>query len=72
MEKLIATHHMRADDGTLYEVYEIQEYVDASSFDGEAWVKGLKRLELDDGTHVNHIDDNTFKIVVTGEVIRRA
>jgi len=72
MEKVIATHRMRADDGTVYEVDEIQEYIDASSFDGEAWIEGLKRLELEDGSKVNHIDDDTFKIVATGTIIRRA
>lgn len=72
MEKLIATHTMHADDGTIYEVEEIQEYSDASSFDGEEWIEGLKRLELSDGSHVNYIDDDTFQIVATGKLLRRA
>jgi hypothetical protein len=72
LEKIIATHRMRDDDGTVYDVDEIQEYNDASTYDGPGWVEGLKRLELADGSHVNHIDDDTFKIVRTGTVIRRA
>ncbi len=72
MEKVIATHLMRADDGTLYEVDEIQEYVDASSHSGRAWIESMKRLELGDGRKVNYMDDDTFKIVATGEIIRRA
>lgn len=62
---------MRSDDGALHEIDEIQEYVDASTYKGEAWIEGLKRLETASGGHVNYIDDNTFKIVATGQVIRR-
>lgn len=73
MEKVIATHRMRADDGTFYEVDEIQEFISSHSLSGsEKWVPSLKRLELSDGSHVNHIDDNTFEIVRSGEIIRRA
>ena len=71
MEKLIATHEMMGDDGAAYTVYEYQEFIDASSMDGVEWLPGLKRLELANGLHVNHIDDDTFKVVVTGIILRR-
>ena len=73
MDKVIATHRMKADDGTIYEVDEIQEYISSRPHSGgERWIPSLKRLELTDGSHVNHIDDDTFEIVSTGEIIRRA
>lgn len=73
MEKVIATHRMKADDGTIYEVDEIQEYVSSRPLSGGAsWIPGMIRLEMSDGSHVNHIDDDTFEIVATGEIVRRA
>jgi hypothetical protein len=72
MEQMIAAHQMRADDGTEYEVFEFQEYQDASTFDGEGSIKGLKSLRLSNGRHVNWIDDDTFQIVGSGTIIRRA
>jgi len=72
MEKVIATHRMKADDGTVYEVDEIQEFTGSSSLSGgRKWIPTLTRLELPDGSHANHIDDDTFEIVATGEIIRR-
>jgi hypothetical protein len=63
---------MKSDDGTEYVVYEYQEFLDASTYDGEKWVPGLKWLELNDGSKLNHIDDDTFKIVRSGTIVRRA
>jgi hypothetical protein len=71
MEKLIAIHAMRGDDGNDYTVHEYQEYLDASTLDGEDRVPGLKRLVLPDGGRVNHIDDDTYKIVRSGVIVRR-
>ena len=34
-------------------------------------LKGMRHYELDDGTPVNWIDDDTFKNVVSGEVMRK-
>lgn len=72
MERLIARHQMQSDDGTRYEVLEYQEFLDAGTKDGPDWVPGLKRLVLANGRHLNHIDDDTFQIVVTGQIVRRA
>lgn len=35
------------------------------------WIKGLKRMELDDGSPVNYIDANTFKIALTDQIVRK-
>lgn len=72
MEKVIRTHRMRSEDGAVVEVDEVQEYIDASDKDGPAWLEGMKRLELSNGSRVNYIDPDTFEVVSTGAVLRRA
>ena len=71
MERVIATHRMQDDFGNVYAVDEIQEYVDAEDLNGPNWLEGMKRLELEDGSAVNFVDENTFEIVSTGVLIRR-
>lgn len=34
--------------------------------------KGLKDAKLSDGTELNHVDDDTFRAVFTGETYKRA
>ena len=70
-DKLVAKHMARSEDGSDYTVYEYQQFIDASSYDGEKWIPGMKYLELDDGSRVNHIDDDTFKIVQSGIILKR-
>lgn len=72
MEREIERFRASADDGTVYTVVTIQELVEAKA-SGQAphWIKGLKRLELDDGSPVNYIDPQTFKIVATNQLIRK-
>ena len=70
MEKIIATYRAQSDDGTVHEIYDIQEYENASSQKGIAWIEGMKRLELADGRSVTEIDENSFEII-GGEIIRR-
>ena len=62
---------MRSEDGRSYVVHEYQEFIDAGTKDGGAWVPGMKYLELSDGSKVNYIDEDTFKIVGTGTILRR-
>jgi hypothetical protein len=59
------------DDGTTLRVRVIRSRVDTSTMDGESSIPGLAQLRLDDGTPVNVIDENTYKIVSTGETVRR-
>ena len=73
MAQLIARHKMASDDGRVFVVEEYQEYIDAGSKDDpHATIPGMKYLLLEDGSRVNHIDDDTFKIVQSGTVLRRA
>jgi hypothetical protein len=62
----------RDDAGNQHTVIEYQEIIPAPSFgDPSAKIFGMKRLTLSTGDHVNFIDENTFKIVATDQIIRR-
>jgi hypothetical protein len=72
MERLIGSHKVKADDGTIHEVLELQEIINAGTFDNpNAIIPGLKRFALRAGGPVNFVDENTFKIVMTGKTVRR-
>jgi len=63
---------VRTDGGREYTVVETQEFISTASFenpDGE--VAGMKDLTTTTGLHLNFIDNQTFKIVATGEIVRR-
>lgn len=60
------------DTGTEYRIFQYQEYIDASTAQKpNATIPGLKFMETSDGFHVNYLDDNTYQIVETGEIVRR-
>ena len=59
------------DDGTALRVLVIRSRVNTSTLDGPSSIEGLPQLQLEDGTPLNVIDENTFKIVTTGERVRR-
>ena len=69
MEREIERFTVTGDDGTAYEVVGYQEFIR----DGAGnWIPGMKHLEIaGTGAAVNFVDDNTFKIFDTGEVLRR-
>ena len=59
------------DDGTALRVRVIRSRIDTSTLDGPSSIPGLSELRLDDGSPLNMIDENTFKIVVNGELVKR-
>lgn len=62
----------RSDDGTIYTVIEYQNILESRMLDGSvSRAKGLKSLFLTNGASVNYIDDDTFQVVQTDEIIRR-
>ena len=72
MESEIGRFEYRGENGQTHLVIEIQEYTAFRPLSGSTkWVKGLKRLELEDGSPVNFIDATRCKIVTTGEIIHR-
>ena len=73
MTVLVGSHRMSSDDGRTFIVYEYQERVGAGTKDDPyATIPGMSFYQLDNGMRVNFIDDDTFKIVQNGLVIRRS
>lgn len=59
------------DDGGRHLVDEYQEVRETSDLSGTHVLRGLKDMRLRGGGPVNFIDENTFRIVRTGQTIRR-
>jgi hypothetical protein len=57
----------KAKDGTIYEIIAYQAMIDA----GTDKIPGMKKLVTSDGLAVNYIDDQTFKIVATNEIVHK-
>lgn len=72
MEREVARIKAKADNGKIYTVVTIQEFIEATAISDTSarWIKGMKRLELEDGSPVNYVDDKTFEIVTTDQIIR--
>lgn len=68
----IGRFRAKSDSGKEYTIVEFQDFLSARTHDnpyGE--VAGLKELRTTTGLFVNFINDNTFKIVTTGEILHR-
>lgn len=60
-------------DGRIYHLRVTQEIINAASFgDPYAEIPGMKSISLTDGSRVNYIDENTFKVVQTDKILTRA
>ncbi|AZO47114.1 MAG: hypothetical protein EOS54_04530 [Mesorhizobium sp.] len=72
MRKEIERHLCRGDSGREYEVVFYQNYRRFQPLSGPAQdVPTMKEAFLSDGRAVNVIDDNTFRIVISDELIRK-
>jgi threonine dehydratase len=61
----------RSDDGEVFTVIEHQPLAKHRSLsDGASLLPKLKRYTLSDGSAVNQIGADTYKIVQTGQIIR--
>lgn len=71
MEKLVRTIRAQGADGAVVTINEYQEYIDTTSISDTStqWTPGLKRLQLSNGGAVNFVNETTFEIVATGEVV---
>lgn len=70
--RLVEEFQAISDAGETYEISVYQDFIDGGTLDKPTnWIPGMKKMLLQDGGHVNWIDDNTFKIVSSGETIRR-
>jgi hypothetical protein len=72
MEQEIGRFRAVSDDGEEFVVIEYQRIHENRFLDGKRSItKGRKRLALSDGSRVNQIDPETFKIVESNQVIRK-
>jgi hypothetical protein len=58
-------------DGTRHRALVHQDRISTSSMDGPSSIPGLKTCNLEDGTPLNYVDENTFKNPITGELLSR-
>jgi hypothetical protein len=63
MADLIESLWLYGKDGSMHRAHIYQERVES--------LAGQKTALLQDGTHLNYVDENTFKNVVTGELLSR-
>lgn len=63
----------KTDTGKEYIIVQYQEYIDATHLTSSRReeIAGLKRLATSTGLDVTYIDPKTFKIVSTGEIVRK-
>ena len=72
MIEQLARHPCRGDDGTALVVVEYRHIFVASEGDKVRRHRGSIWLALDDGEPVRVIDGDTFEVVASGELLRRA
>ena len=72
MGDLLESFWLYGKDGAKHRAYIHQERVNASSLDGPDLILGPKTARLATGPALNFVDDNTFKNIVTGELLTRS
>lgn len=61
-----------SDSGRAYVVVVLQEFIERTPIGRpREWLPGIKSYELESGMPVNFVDDDTFRIVQTDEVIKK-
>jgi hypothetical protein len=71
MEILSRTHRASRPGGTQVVVNEYWQMVDHSPRrNGTDWLPGPKRFALETGEVVRRVDEYTFQVVNTGEILR--
>lgn len=71
MAFLIESFWVCGANGRRYRANIYQDRISVSSFQERGSIGGLKTCQLEDGTHLNYVDENTFKNVATGELLKR-
>ena len=72
MGDLVESFWLYGKDGAKHRAYIHQERITASSMDGPGSILGPKTARLATGPALNFVDDNTFKNIVTGELLTRS
>jgi hypothetical protein len=71
MEREVERFTAVSDDGQRHTIIAMQEMIEVNAVGQHTWIKGLKRMQLPDGSPVNYIDPNTFQIVHTDLIVRK-
>lgn len=73
MQEIIDRFQVLAPEGTVYGALIKQNRIRSSSMDDRVheYIDGMKEVCLTDGRRMNRIDDSTFEIVATGEIVKR-
>jgi hypothetical protein len=72
MQQEIGRFRAKGDDGAIYTVIEYQNFTETGILSGFLSPSpGSRELKLTNGAHVNFLDDNTFQISNTEQIIRR-
>ena len=70
-KEVIGRYSCVDDDGNQYVVIETQDIITSQTLGGTSEMPGMKSLSLTDGSPVNFINDNTFKVVRIDTIIRK-
>jgi hypothetical protein len=66
------TFTVYGDDNAKYTIRQVHSRVDTATMEGESSIPGLSSLILvETEERINMIDENTFKRVISGEILRR-
>ncbi|MFL6389308.1 MAG: hypothetical protein ACJ71U_17650 [Terriglobales bacterium] len=71
MKKLVEQFLLYGTNDVKYRAAIYQDVIDASSHDGPATILGLKSCQLQDGTPLNSVDEDTFVNPLTLERLMR-
>jgi hypothetical protein len=71
MADLAESFWLYGKDGSLHRAHVYEDRIATSHMDGSSSIPGQKTALLQDGTHLNYVDENTFKNALTGELLSR-
>ena len=72
METVVDTFTAFDENGNPVRIVVFEEQIASGQLKNPgAPTGGMKRVQTEDGKAVNFIDDATFKVVATGQVVRR-
>lgn len=71
MRKLIDQFAAQDVDGNNYTVLIYQDFIDVTSKSGPGLLPGLKSATLSDGRPLNRVDDLTYRIISSGDILKK-
>jgi hypothetical protein len=71
MADLTESFWLYGKDGSMHRAHIYEDRIDTSPMDRSSSIPARKTTLLQDGTHLNYVDENTFTNAVTGELLWR-